>query len=713
MPCPTGTVADQFVLKRFPDAVIKYYNTVLDCAIAVKQGKADAAVYDKPVLKNIAAKNDGLTVIEELLEPDKYGFAVQLKNTELKKIADEVLAEFKSDGTYEDMMKRWFPEKGNPKPMPEIKLTGTNGVLRFGTAAVTEPMSFFNADRKIVGFDIEFATYIARKSGKQLEIIDMEFGAMLPALISGKVDMIGAGLSITEERAKSVLFTESYYPSGIAAVVNSLQKSGTENAKVKFTSEEDIKTRRVGVLMGSVYDTYAKKNYPDAEILQYSSVSDVLIALETDKADAAFFDHVSLKEVLAKYKTLGILAENIFTLPIGAGFNSDDDQLREQFNAFLKQIKSDGTYKDMSDRWMMKDNYQMPDIKSSGTNGDLRVGIVSDIGSPFSFILDGNIVGFDIELSKRFAAYVGKVFVPVDNQFGSQISALVSRKIDLTTCSMMITEEREKQIDFSDPYYESGVDLIAKKENISFASIDAPSEEVSYWESISTSFNNNLVLENRYKLILDGLSVTIIISICAALFGTLVGALICFMRMSKRKLLSSIARLYISLLRGTPVLVLLMIIYYVVFASVNISAVVVAVLAFGLNFGAYVSEMFRTSIESVDKGQSEAGIAGGFTKIQTFMYIIMPQALRRVLPVYKGEFISLVKMTSIVGYIAVQDLTKASDIIRSRTFDAFFPLLMAAVIYLALAWLLTWALSKVEISVEPKRRPILQEVRVS
>jgi polar amino acid transport system substrate-binding protein len=132
----------------------------------------------------------------------------------------------------------------------------------------------------------------------------------------------------------------------------------------------------------------------------------------------------------------------------------------------------------------------------------------------------------------------------------------------------------------------------------------------------------------------------------------------------------------------------------------------VAVFAFSLNFAAYVSEMFRTSIESIDKGQKEAGIAGGFTKVQVFLQIITPQALRHLLPVYKGEFISLVKMTSIVGYIAVQDLTKASDIIRSRTFDAFFPLIMAAVLYLIIAGLLTKALGYVEISVDPKRKKI-------
>lgn len=242
----------------------------------------------------------------------------------------------------------------------------------------------------------------------------------------------------------------------------------------------------------------------------------------------------------------------------------------------------------------------------------------------------------------------------------------------------------------------------------------APVKKKSFIKSVSDSFYNNIILEDRYKLILDGLKVTIIISILSALLGTLLGGLICFMRMSKKKAISLIAKLFISLIRGTPVLVLLMIIFYVVFSSVNINPVIVAILAFGINFGAYVSEMFRTSIESVDKGQHEAGIAGGFTKIQTFIFIIMPQALKQVLPVYKGEFISLVKMTSIVGYIAVQDITRASDIIRSRTFDAFFPLIMAAVIYLLLAWLLTWALDKIEISVDPKRKKIkrVEEVNI-
>lgn len=708
---PTGTMADQFVLQRFPDAKIKYFNSVIDCAMAVKDGKADAACYDKPVLKNIAAKNDGLTVLSEVLVDDKYGFAVQLSNPELKSAIDSVLKVLKADGTYDDMMMRWFPEKGSPQPMPELSFSGKNGVIRFGTAAVTEPMSFYDASHVVVGFDIEFASRVAIFLGKKIEIVDMEFGAMLPALISGKVDMIGAGISITEERAKKVLFSESYYPSGIAALVREFKLSDEETLSAKLEKLEDIRNKKIGVLIGSIHDKFANRDYPDADIMTFQSESDIITALKSNKVDVAFSDHIALKEVFSKNPDLTVFAANLYTAPIAAAFNRENDALREKFNVFLKEIRANGVYADMTDRWMEKGDTDMPEISGDGKNGILKAGIFSDGGLPSAIKKENRLVGFDVELSARFAAWLGKKFVPVDIPFASMLASLSTNKIDVVTCQLMITEEREKQVDFSDPYYESGISLYARKDKIANSGVgqsattdDAGKDEQSFLQKITDSFYNNIIVEKRYLLIIDGLKLTILISIFSALFGSIIGGLVCFMRMSRRKILSTTAKIYISLLRGTPVLVLLMIIYYVVFASVNINPAIVAVFAFGLNFGAYVSEMFRTSIESIDVGQKEAGIAGGFTKVQTFIHIIMPQAVRQVLPVYKGEFISLVKMTSIVGYIAVQDLTKASDIIRSRTFDAFFPLIMAAVLYLIIAWLLTWALGYVELSVDPKRK---------
>ena len=216
---PTGTAADKLVLSKFPNAKFKYFNSVLDCSLAVKAGKADAAAYDEPILKNIAAKNSGLTVLPEMLTIDNYGFAVQPDKQELKKNIDTVVADLKKNGAYDAMKLRWLPKTGNPAAMPEITSAGRKGVLKFGTAALTEPFSFMDGSQKIVGFDIELASYIAQKLDMKLEVVNMDFGAMIPALLSGKVDMIGSCITITDERAKKVLFSEPYYTGGIAALV--------------------------------------------------------------------------------------------------------------------------------------------------------------------------------------------------------------------------------------------------------------------------------------------------------------------------------------------------------------------------------------------------------------------------------------------------------------------------------------------------------------
>jgi polar amino acid transport system substrate-binding protein len=216
---PTGTVADKLVLSKFPQAKFQYFNNVLDAAIAVKAGKADAVAYDEPILKNIAAKNGGFLLLPDMITVDNYAVAVGKDNRELKTATDAVISELKENGAYSSMQQRWFPKTGAPGTMPELPPEGSAGVLKLGTAAVTEPFSFVDGSQNVVGFDIELARYVAQKLGKKLQIVNMEFGAMIPALISGKVDMIAACITVTEERAQKVLFSEPYYTGGIAAMV--------------------------------------------------------------------------------------------------------------------------------------------------------------------------------------------------------------------------------------------------------------------------------------------------------------------------------------------------------------------------------------------------------------------------------------------------------------------------------------------------------------
>ena len=220
-------------------------------------------------------------------------------------------------------------------------------------------------------------------------------------------------------------------------------------------------------------------------------------------------------------------------------------------------------------------------------------------------------------------------------------------------------------------------------------------------QELKKEFILNFIEDNRWKYIVDGLKITPIVTIFAVLIGVLLGFLIAIVRTThdktgKLKILNAICKVYLTVIRGTPVVVQLMIIYFIIFGSVDISKVLVAIIAFGINSGAYVAEIFRSGIMSIDNGQFEAGRSLGFNYAQTMMYIIMPQAFKNVLPTLCNEFISLLKETSVSGYIALQDLTKGGDIIRSRTYDAFMPLIAVALIYLAMVMIFTKLVSLLE-----------------
>ena len=220
-------------------------------------------------------------------------------------------------------------------------------------------------------------------------------------------------------------------------------------------------------------------------------------------------------------------------------------------------------------------------------------------------------------------------------------------------------------------------------------------------QELKKEFILNFIEDNRWKYIVDCLKITLIVTIFAVLIGVLLGFLIAIVRTThdktgKLKILNAICKVYLTVIRGTPVVVQLMIIYFIIFGSVDISKVLVAIIAFGINSGAYVAEIFRSGIMSIDNGQFEAGRSLGFNYAQTMMYIIMPQAFKNVLPTLCNEFISLLKETSVSGYIALQDLTKGGDIIRSRTYDAFMPLIAVALIYLAMVMIFTKLVSLLE-----------------
>lgn len=218
----------------------------------------------------------------------------------------------------------------------------------------------------------------------------------------------------------------------------------------------------------------------------------------------------------------------------------------------------------------------------------------------------------------------------------------------------------------------------------------------TWFADFAKEFNQSFIREDRYKLLLSGIGVTVKVSLLAVIIGIFIGMLIALCNLSKRKPLRAIGGIYTDIIRGTPSVTQLMIIYFVFFASVNLNKWIIAAIAFGVNSGAYVSEIIRGGILSVDHGQTEAGRSLGLNAFQTMTRIVIPQAVKNIFPALCNEFIVLIKETAIVGYVGLMDIQKAGDFIKSATFKAAMPLFGTAVIYYVLIKILTLLLRQVE-----------------
>lgn len=717
-----GSAYDGYTRKNYPQATVLQYKTTTDVILAIKTGKIDASIYTRESLLEILKSDPTLGILGEVPYSTPIGMGFNKENGELREKFNAFLKQTKADGTYDNMVKRWVTE--GREEMPEIKNPKSNGNLVVGVAS-DEGLPFGTMkNNRIVGFDIEMAERFAAYLGKELVLKDMEFSGLIGAVASSKIDMVDSTLIITEERKKQIDFSDPYYELGTNAVV--LKKNIAGGGKAEKAAQSglvgmqtfsvtpydrlsvDLNRSKVGVMTGTTNEMLVRENFQSANLQCYDGTMDAVGALKAGHVDVVVTGFPNALNVIKKNRDLKMLPDVLELDDTAIAVKKEDTRLLEELNGILNEFAKDGTLEDMQKRWLKEDisPYKTVELRVPTEGTAIRVGMDAT-REPFCFRnAKGEITGLDGELARRIAIKLGRPVEFYDMKFAALIPSLKSGKTDVIISMMTATDERRKSVNFTTTYYKQRIVMLVR-------SGDAGGDTAGFtrfFKGVSQSFYNNLIVENRYILIVDGLNTTVIISLFSVLFGTLLGALVCFMRMSKNRIVSALARIYISLLRGTPVLVVLMLTYYVVFGSVNIDPVLVAVIAFGMNFAAYVSEMFRTAIESVDKGQKEAGIAGGFTTMQTFAYIIIPQAVRQVLPVYKGEFISLVKMTSVVGYIAVQDLTKASDIIRSRTFDAFFPLVMVGVIYLVITWLLGLILDYIGRKTDPKqnRRKVVQ-----
>ncbi|MEG1866490.1 MAG: ABC transporter permease subunit [Bacteroides sp.] len=686
-----GSAQDAYITETFTEAKVLRIDMSTDLATALNAGTCDVAVFDNIEASALLKAYPNFAILEEKLKEHPLGVGFRQDEKTMSNAFNTFLAQIKANGIYDEMQKRWIsPASKETIEMPAISLPQKGEPLRIGTTGTSIPYSFVKNGKK-VGFDIELITRFAAVLGRPVEFQMMNFGGLIPALQSGKVEVIINSIMITPERSQKVNFSQPYTYS--VAQVLTKKSAMAKSPNFKFKSKEEMKDKRIAVLMGTVHDKFVTANFPQAAVIRSETYADMLMTLAMHKCEALVLNKVTYTSMHKSNSEVVLLDSTMYFEDVGMGFSYQQNGLKEQYNTFLKKIRQNKVYDGMIHRWTTEgENAEMPAIPQATTGLPIRIGVTGS-NIPFTFVRNGQHVGLDIELLMRFAQSIHRPIQFLTINFGGLISALSSGKVDVISAALVITPERAKNVNFADPYFQCIGVMAVLNENLETSGLHPTTVGKSgFFARVGEGFYNNIIAEKRYLLILDGLGVTLLISLGAILLGTLFGAFICFLRMNRQPVLSLTGKAYINLMRGIPVLVLLMLMYYVVFASWDINATLVAMIAFAMNFAAYVSEMFRTSIEGVDRGQSEAGIALGFTRLQTFRYIVMPQAIKTVLPVYKGELISLIKMTSVVGYIAVSDLTKVSDIIRSRTFDAFFPLIMVAVLYILLSWLFAIAL---------------------
>lgn len=472
----------------------------------------------------------------------------------------------------------------------------------------------------------------------------------------------------------------------------------TTNVKY-YNSLNELNGEKIGIATGSTFDSIIKKKLKNVDLKYYDNAVDRISALRNGKIAAYVTDDAMANEAIKNNTELTILNEPIGVENYAYAINPNNSELKEKVDKILLDLKKDGTLDYLQKKWMGNNESEkkLESIKLSGKNGTINFGTLAT-SAPFSYLKDDKIVGYDIDLMLYICDKLDYSLNINVLDWNGLLTAVNVGKVDMAGCGIIVTKEREKSMLFSAPNYEGNVVAVVLKNTISDSNVV---------DDIKQNFVNTFVKEDRYKLFINGTLTTLEISILSIIFGTILGVIIGIMRVSNKKIMRFISKIFISFMQGMPITVLLLIMYYLIFVKTPLSAIAVSIITFSIYLSAYVAEMIRGGYEAINKNQIQAAYSIGFTRYQTVKYIIFPQIISYIIPIYKGQVISTIKSTSIVGYIAIMDLTKIGDLIRSRTFDAFFSLIAVALIYLLICIMFQKLLEYIEKKVNKRKQVIV------
>lgn len=463
-------------------------------------------------------------------------------------------------------------------------------------------------------------------------------------------------------------------------------------------SLDELSNAKIGVQSGTSYEVLAKDKIRQDQVVYFAAPADLIIALEQGKIDAFITEEISYGPYVYTHPWLEVVPGDIATVDytFAIGKNAKHERLLKEMNEFVHTCEENGFLKNGYDYWVLNynpNNRKRFEYDYSQATEILSIAVETGY-EPFSFIGDGQLQGYDVEFAEAFCHEYGYKPVFYEMSFESISSGIESGKFDLGA-NIIVTEERLETIVPVDSYLHSSLLMIAGSPN-----------DVSdtYIERIIKSATKTFVDENRWQLFVLGALRTLGITLIAVACGTLLGFLLFLLNRDAkddfRKFLVGLSKI----IHGTPTVLFLMILYYVIFGHSSMSGFWVSSIGFAILFTFAVFELLVSGNNAVGSGQTEAARALGYSKNRAFFRIVLPQAAMHFLPLYKSELISIIKETSVVGYIAVQDLTKVSDIIRSRTFEAMFPLISTALVYFLIIFILTGIVSQIEFKVDPKKR---------
>jgi len=432
------------------------------------------------------------------------------------------------------------------------------------TEATFPPYEFLRG-QEIVGVDVEICRAVAERMGKGFKVESVDFDSVIPAVISGKADLAAAGITVTEDRKRSVDFSIPYVKTGIVVI------SRTSHP---FSDLADLRGRKIGVQAGTTSETFVLERLQQ-QPERSRSPAEAVAGMLAGRTDFVIADIDPARKCVEGVEGL-VISDFVSSEEYAVAIRKGRPELLKAVNETIRELRASGRI----DAW----------AREFSSDGESRGGL---------------------------------------------------------------------------------------------------------WGSFGLCFG-----KGRWRYLVDGLAVTLEVSVGAILMGLFIGFLVSLVRFThdrdgSLRVSNAIAHVYLTVIRGTPMVVQLLIAYFIILQSVD-SKVLVAILAFGINSGAYQAEIFRAGIAAVDPGQLEAGRALGLSYGRTMLRVILPQAVRNVLPALGNEFIVLIKDTAIVGYIALIDLAKGGDIIRSQTYSVYLPYLTVAAVYLVLVMALTWLLRKIE-----------------